>query len=345
MEIIVFTNGCFDLLHPGHVDLLKKARALGTKLIVGLNSDRSARAIKGASRPFLDETARAAVLRELRSVDEVRIFDENTPEKLIREIKPDVLVKGGDWTVEQIIGADFVLKNGGQVFSIPFVENFSSSKIAEKIKSADNSSDTAESKITASSDLIENFLESQIEGFERLLSGERTNIARCAEIIFKVIADGNKIFICEEAGSEAFSQYLAFEFNRRVKRKNLEKSAIRLQTLDISIENPDKIYPLEDVHLKELKNSGREGDLLIVISALETSSTVISTIMKGRALGCRIIGITGINSVKLNSLCDASVSIQFKNADRSASAYTALAKLWRQLIDKKIKHSSGFQNG
>ena len=90
MEKIVFTNGCFDILHPGHIDLLERARRLGSKLIVGINSDESVKAIKGPERPFLSQAERKAILEGLRSVDEVRIFDENTPESLIREIKPDV---------------------------------------------------------------------------------------------------------------------------------------------------------------------------------------------------------------------------------------------------------------
>ncbi len=135
MEKVVFTNGCFDIIHPGHLNLLKKARSLGTKLIVGLNSDQSVRAIKGNQRPILNQEARAAILRELRAVDEVRIFDESTPERLIREIKPNILVKGGDWSPEKIVGADFVLKQGGEVLSIPFENDFSSTKIIEKIMS------------------------------------------------------------------------------------------------------------------------------------------------------------------------------------------------------------------
>ena len=109
METIVFTNGCFDILHAGHVDLLTRARSLGTKLIVGINSDNSVRQIKGASRPFVGEEGRAAVLRGLRAVDEVVIFNEPTPQRIIEKIKPDVLVKGGDWKPEEIVGSDFVL--------------------------------------------------------------------------------------------------------------------------------------------------------------------------------------------------------------------------------------------
>src|ERR1700755_3474744 len=135
MEKVVFTNGCFDILHPGHIDLLARARALGTKLVVGINSDASVRAIKGAPRPFVNQDDRAEVLLGLRSVDEVKVFDEATPARLIEEVKPDVLVKGGDWPVDQIVGAEFVLKNGGEVFSLPLKDDYSSSSLVEKIQS------------------------------------------------------------------------------------------------------------------------------------------------------------------------------------------------------------------
>jgi rfaE bifunctional protein nucleotidyltransferase chain/domain len=113
MAKVVFTNGCFDVIHPGHVDLLRRARTLGDKLIVGINSDRSVRAIKGSGRPIFSESDRKAVLLALESVDDVVVFDEQTPEELIQTISPDVLVKGGDWKVDEIIGADFVFAHGG----------------------------------------------------------------------------------------------------------------------------------------------------------------------------------------------------------------------------------------
>ncbi len=132
--MIVFTNGCFDILHPGHVDLLTRAKKLGTRLIVGLNSDESVKKIKGVGHPFQSQSERQAVLLGLKAVDEVVIFDELTPETLIQRIKPDVLVKGGDWKPNEIIGADFVTANGGQVFSLPLVEGLSSSKIFDRIR-------------------------------------------------------------------------------------------------------------------------------------------------------------------------------------------------------------------
>jgi len=130
---IVFTNGCFDLLHPGHVDLLERARALGDRLIVGLNSDRSVRALKGEGRPLLPQEERAAILRALRCVDEVIIFDELTPARVIEALQPDVLVKGGDWPVEQIIGADAVLRAGGRVLSLALKPGYSTTALVQRI--------------------------------------------------------------------------------------------------------------------------------------------------------------------------------------------------------------------
>ena len=131
---IVFTNGCFDVLHYGHVHYLLQAKALGDILVIGLNSDDSVRRLKGPTRPINGENERAFVLAALACVDYVTLFEEDTPEELIKDVRPDVLVKGGDYTLDNIVGADFVTQNGGTVTTIPFVEGFSSTRIIEKLK-------------------------------------------------------------------------------------------------------------------------------------------------------------------------------------------------------------------
>lgn len=131
---VVFTNGCFDILHKGHVQYLAKAADLGDFFILGLNSDRSVKTLKGEGRPVNNEQDRAIVLSALHFIDAIVIFDEDTPERLIRQVKPDVLVKGGDWQPEQIAGADFVKSNGGEVVIIDFVEGYSTTSTIEKIK-------------------------------------------------------------------------------------------------------------------------------------------------------------------------------------------------------------------
>lgn len=131
---IVFTNGCFDLLHVGHVRYLQEAKSLGHLLVVGINSDASVKRLKGPTRPIQSEQDRAEILSALSAVDFVVMFTEDTPEKLIETVKPDILVKGGDWKPEQIVGSKFVQSYGGKVMSLQFVDGKSTTKLIEKSK-------------------------------------------------------------------------------------------------------------------------------------------------------------------------------------------------------------------
>ena len=130
---VVFTNGCFDILHKGHVKLLEKAKSLGDVLVVALNSDASVRKIKGPKRPLNNQRDRAAIVAALSSVDFVTFFNEPTPGNLIKQITPDVLVKGGDWQKKDIVGSGFVKSQGGKVYSIKFVKGYSTSQFINRI--------------------------------------------------------------------------------------------------------------------------------------------------------------------------------------------------------------------
>lgn len=132
---VVFTNGCFDLLHPGHIRCLEQARALGDLLIVAINTDASVRRVKGAGRPVVPQGERAEVLAALAAVDYVTMFDEDTPQQIIARVLPDVLVKGGDWGPDQIVGRAEVEATGGRVVCIPLEAGFSTSALLEKIQS------------------------------------------------------------------------------------------------------------------------------------------------------------------------------------------------------------------
>ena len=132
-KTIVFTNGCFDLLHKGHIDLLKRASEFGDKLIIGINSDESVKKIKGDNRPIEDQKTRKKNLLNLKYVDDVYVFQETTPLKIIKFICPDVLVKGADYTIHEIVGSKFVLGNGGKIKIIPLTPGFSTTKSIEKM--------------------------------------------------------------------------------------------------------------------------------------------------------------------------------------------------------------------
>jgi D-glycero-beta-D-manno-heptose 1-phosphate adenylyltransferase len=131
---LVFTNGCFDILHYGHLRYLAEARDLGTKLIVGVNSDASVKRLKGSERPIHNQETRCLQLAALSFVDLVIVFEEDTPQQLIELLTPDFLVKGGDYTIELIVGADWVIAHGGEVRTLPYHAGFSTSKILEKIR-------------------------------------------------------------------------------------------------------------------------------------------------------------------------------------------------------------------
>ena len=133
-QSVVFTNGCFDILHRGHVHILRQAKANGDLLIVGINSDRSVKSIKGASRPILPETDRVELIAAMEMVDYVVLFDEPDPYRLIAAIKPNVLAKGGDWSADKIVGADVVAENGGRIAVIPYLQGSSTTKIIERIR-------------------------------------------------------------------------------------------------------------------------------------------------------------------------------------------------------------------
>jgi rfaE bifunctional protein nucleotidyltransferase chain/domain len=135
-QTYVFTNGCFDVIHPGHVELLRQARRLGHYLLVGVNSDRSVRALKGQGRPLQDESARAQVLAALQDVDGVVVFDQETPLELIRALQPDVLVKGGDYAPDQVVGRVEVEQGGGRVVLVPLVPGQSSSSVLRRMQQA-----------------------------------------------------------------------------------------------------------------------------------------------------------------------------------------------------------------
>ena len=130
---IVFTNGCFDIIHPGHIYLLKKSKDMGDVLIVGLNSDSSIKKIKSEDRPINKESDRVKILESIKHINYVTIFNEETPLKLIKLINPDILVKGGDYKINEIVGSDFVIQNGGEVKIIPFIGGHSTSKLIDRI--------------------------------------------------------------------------------------------------------------------------------------------------------------------------------------------------------------------
>jgi len=328
MEKIVFTNGCFDILHPGHVDLLARARALGTRLIVGINSDASVRSIKGAGRPLMTQDQRAAVLIGLAAVDEVRVFDEPTPENLIREIAPDVLVKGGDWPESEIIGADFVRARGGEVHSLPLLEGHSSSAIIARNGVAPGS------RVSGG---VADTLREHLEVFDRLLAANVGDIEVAGAALVHVLRRGGKVLICGNGGSAADAQHFAAELVGRFEGERAGLPSVALTTDTSALTAITNDYSFERVFARQVEALGREGDALVAISTSGNSPNVLAAVMAARALRMATFGLTGARGKKLASLCDHAVLVPSERTARIQEAHLTVIHLWCGIIDNEFR--------
>lgn len=336
MSKIVFTNGCFDILHPGHIDLLNRAKGLGTKLIVGINSDESVRSIKGPGRPYFTQQDRAAILLGLEAVDEVHVFDELTPATLIEQIKPDILVKGGDWKVDEIIGADTVLAKGGEVLSLPLVEGFSTTKVIDQI----NQLDPKDGDRIKTNDVLIDSLEEHRITIENLLSDSVPSIRQCAEIILDTVKSGGKILICGNGGSAADAQHIAAEFVGRYETERQALPAIALTTDTSALTALANDYDFERIFSRQVEALGSKGDCLIAISTSGNSPNIISAAMAARKAGCRVIGMTGAKGKKLASLSDACLMVPATRTARIQEAHITVAHIWCEMVDRMIADSN-----
>lgn len=331
MTTTVFTNGCFDLIHPGHVSLLERARELGDRLVVGINSDESVRKIKGPGRPVVDQESRKAVLLALRVVDEVIIFEELTPEKVIHNIKPDILVKGGDWREDEIIGADFVKARGGKVFSLPLVPGFSSSTMIDSMnKKAPEHLDASEK---AGSSIVEASFEEHHNVFARTDKVLFDTIESSARFFVSTLENGGKILICGNGGSAADAQHLAAEFSGRYEKERRALPAVALTTDTSALTAIGNDYGFERVFSRQVEALARPGDCLIAISTSGNSPNVIAAVMAAREIGCTVVGLTGETGKKLASLSDECVMVPSKRTARIQEMHITVAHIWCEYID------------
>ena len=330
MEITVFTNGCFDLIHPGHLDLLARARDLGDRLIVGINSDDSVRKIKGPGRPFMGQESRREILMALRVVDQVEIFDEPTPENLIRRINPNILVKGGDWKPDEIIGADFVTANGGKVFSLPLKDGYSSSRIVETIRA----DDVVELERRFSDSVVLGSLEQHLDVFHEVLSTLSGPITDCYDLLRETFERGNKVLICGNGGSAADAQHLAAEFVGRYEIERRALPAVALTTDTSALTAIANDYDFDRVFARQVDALAVPGDCLIAISTSGNSPNVIAAVMTARKRGCKVIGMTGAAGKKLASLCDAAILAPSERTARIQEVHITIAHVWCEMIEE-----------
>ena len=332
--MIVFTNGCFDILHAGHIDLLNRAKSLGTTLVVGINSDRSVGAIKGRGRPIQNQEARRAVLMGLKAVDEVVIFDEPTPEKIIKEIRPDILVKGGDWQISEIIGADLVQSYGGKVMSLPLLDGHSTSSIVESILESSQGPDVnPQSEMEAS-------LGEHIEVMHATAQECAVAVSECAQIIGDTFRRGKKVLICGNGGSAADAQHIAAEFVGRYEAERVALPAIALTTDTSVLTALANDYDFERIFSRQVDALASDGDCLIAISTSGNSPNVIAAVMEARKRGCKVIGMTGAKGKKLASLSDACLMIPSDRTARIQEAHITVAHIWCEMIERSLESTA-----
>ena len=325
---VVFTNGCFDLLHPGHVDLLRRARALGDRLIVGINSDRSVRALKGPRRPVQSEQERVAVLSALRYIDQVIVFDEPTPARLIEEIQPDVLVKGGDWPVDQIVGARSVLRRGGRVESLPLLPGHSTSVLLDRLMGSRQVENTGTWPRAVLAGLLESIAVKQA-----LLSECGDAIQTSARLLTEALRGGQKVLLFGNGGSAADAQHIAAELVGRYRLERRPLPALALTTDTSALTAIGNDYGFDEIFARQLDALAQPGDVAVGISTSGHSPNVISAIMTARHCGCVTVGLTGARGTHLAGLCDAAVLVPSEVTARIQECHITIGHLWTDAIE------------
>jgi D-sedoheptulose 7-phosphate isomerase len=286
---------------------------------------------------------RAAVLRGLRSVDEVVIFDEPTPARLIEELQPDVLVKGGDWEVDRIVGADTVLRKGGQVRSLPLKPGYSTTVIVEKIQGLSAPANLAATGDDERSDSHDGAARSLLEHqsvIGALLSEGLETIRLAGMEIYRALSHNHKVLLCGNGGSASDAQHIAAEFVGRFEDERRAWPAIALTTDTSALTALANDYGYERIFARQVDALAAPGDLLVCISTSGNSDNVLAAAMAARERGCRTIGLTGANGKRLASLCDVTVLVPSTRTARIQEAHIAIGHIWCEMVDVLFRVNS-----
>jgi D-sedoheptulose 7-phosphate isomerase len=292
---VVFTNGVFDLLHPGHVWLLEQARAMGDLLVVGLNSDASARSQgKGGDRPIRDERVRARMLCALEVVDYVVLFDEPSVLSLVEKVSPDVLVKGGDYGKQEVVGWEHVESAGGRVEVVPVLEDFSTTAELERIRSS---------------------VESRLDEYRPVLDEIANTLIGC-------FRERGHVYIFGNGGSAAHAQHIAAELVGRFKRDRRPLPAVALTTDTSLLTAIGNDLGFETVFSRQLEAFLREGDAVWALSTSGNSRNVIAGVQFALARDAKVIGFTGAQGGKLAEMCTYLFRAPYSTSDRIQEAHS-----------------------
>jgi len=333
---IVSTNGCFDLLHAGHVYFLNNARKKGDVLIVGLNSDSSVNRLKGAGRPILPEKERAAVISAFRAVDLVVIFDDLLPNNLLKLIKPNLHCKAADYTIDSMPEAELVQSYGGEISILPMIENISTSRIIDQIHTLTQETDyfkPAEG-LEKKSEIVFEYFSNAAMVLKKTAFSLEEQIIHAAEIITEALLKGKKILLCGNGGSASDAQHMAAELVGRFRLERNALPAISLSADTAVLTAVSNDFGFEQVFARQVSALGNSGDVLIAISTSGLSVNVLEAAIKAKEKGLFVIGITGDKRPNFKDKCDICLSVPSNEIVYIQQAHSAILHIICFLVEK-----------
>lgn len=336
-EKIVTTNGCFDLIHPGHITFLKNARSLGSKLVVGLNSDSSVRRLKGKGKPILSEADRATMLDALSCVDGVVVYSDDLPTKFLDLVKPDIHCKAADYSADSLPEADTVRKNGGEVAILPLTGGVSSSQIIERIKaSAEGTGEDETNTIHEAEDSVMQYFMDSSNLYRQTAYQLKNSVINFADKISETLLSGNKILICGNGGSAADSQHIAAEFVGRFKLERKALPAIALTTDTSVITAIANDYGFDQVFARQVAALGNENDLLIAISTSGNSKNVVHAVTEAKHCNMHVISLTGHKPSSLKTQSDLCLPVPSDNTALIQQAHIGILHVVCDIAEQRF---------
>lgn len=335
---VITTNGCFDLIHPGHIQFLEMAANLGDKLIVGINSDRSVRTLKGEGKPLLGELERAMMLSALKSVDAVIIFDELLPNQFLDQIQPDIHCKAGDYSVETLPETKVVEKYGGNIHILPLIEGFSSSGLLNRIQSeAKDVKDTSGTiPLKSIEDQILSYLLSSSNLFRQSAYGLKDLIAAASDQLNQVLNKNNKILLCGNGGSAADSQHIAAELVGRFRKNRQALPAIALTTDTSILTAVANDYGFDQVFSRQIEALSQPGDMLIALSTSGESANVILAAETAKERGVFVLGLSGTTESSLSKISDLALRVPSTDTAMIQQIHIGIMHLLCDLAEQEL---------
>jgi len=335
---VVTTNGCFDLLHVGHMRFLSDARAMGDLLIVGLNSDASVRQLKGIGHPIVPESDRAAVLGALKSVDHVIVFDDLLPSDWLARLQPDAHCKAADYTVDAMPEAQVVMQHGGIVKILPLSKGHSTSDLIKKAMAATELSAPSQSSSSMQgqrSQFIAQMLASA-NVLRQTAYRASEQLVRAADLLAETLRAGGKILLCGNGGSAADAQHFAAELVGRFRQERNPLPAIALTTDTSILTALGNDYGFDQIFARQVAALGRAGDALIAISTSGASRNVLAAVEAARANNLRAIALTGNHPSRLAEMADLALVAPSEDAMQIQQAHTAMLHLLCEHVERMV---------